>query len=58
MGVWRVKSPAILEAVFDGNVVPAENLERIQVVDNRKCVKFVKARDDATIFDIGQAGLM
>jgi hypothetical protein len=54
MGVRGVKGTAIREAVFDGNVVPAKDVQGIQVVDHRKRVKLVETRSDAAIFNIRQ----
>jgi hypothetical protein len=34
MGVRRMKRPAVWEAVFDGNIVPAEYLKGIQMVND------------------------
>jgi hypothetical protein len=55
MSLWRVKSYAIRKAVFDRNVVPPENFKRTQMVDNRKGIKLVQARDYTAVFNIGQA---
>src|SRR5277367_453757 len=58
MGVWRVKGAAVGEAIFDGNIIPTEDLEGIQVIDNGEGIEFVKARGDTAIFDIREAADM
>jgi len=50
-----MKGPTVGETIFDGNIVPTENLERVQVIDNRECIKLMKTRSDAAVFDVGQA---
>jgi hypothetical protein len=54
----RMKGAAIGKTILDRNVVPAEYLERIQVVDNRECVKLMQAWDYASILDVRQAANM
>lgn len=50
-----MKGATIRETILDGNIIPSENLERIQVVDDRESIKFVEAGNDAAVFNIGQA---
>jgi hypothetical protein len=56
--VWRLKCAAVRETVLDGNIIPTENLQRIQVVHSRERVKFMKPRCDAAVLDIRQAADM
>jgi hypothetical protein len=53
-----MKGPTVGKTIFDGDIIPSENLERIQVVDNREGIKLMKARSDAAVFDIRQAANM
>jgi hypothetical protein len=55
MGVRGMKGAAIGKAVFDGNIVPAEYLQWIQVVDDREGIQLMKARSHTAIFDVRQA---
>jgi hypothetical protein len=49
------KRGAIRKAVLNRNVVPAEYVEGIQVVNYRERVQFVKSRRNTAILDIRQA---
>ena len=53
-----MKGATIWETILDGNIIPSENLERIQVVDDRESIKFVEAGNDAAVFDISQTADM
>ena len=58
MRVGRMKRPAFWEAVFDGNIVPPEYFEGIQMVNDGERVKLVKARSDSPVLYIRQAANM
>jgi len=58
MRVRGMKGAAVGKTIFDRNILPAEYLEQVQVVDHRECIKFMQARDNASILNIRQAADM
>src|SRR5580704_5335961 len=58
MRVRRLKSATVRETVLNRNIVPAEDLKRIQVIDDRERVKLMQTRGNSTIFNIRQAADM
>jgi hypothetical protein len=56
--VRGMKGATIGKTIFDGNVIPPKYFKRIQMVDNRERIKFMQARDDASILNIRQAANM
>lgn len=53
-----VKFLPVRKAIFDRDVVPAKNLEWIQMIHDRKGIKFVQARHHAAILYIRQPANM
>src|SRR5882762_6678678 len=49
---------AVFEALFKRHFEPGEQLQWIQVVDDRQRVYFVQTRDDITVFDVRQPANM
>src|ERR1700722_7881107 len=58
MRVRRLKGATVRETVLNGNIVPAEDFKRIQVIDGRESIKLMQTRDNSTIFNIRQAADM
>ena len=55
MALRRVENGGVAEKFVDRHFVPTENIEWIQVINDRQRIDFVQARDDAVIFDVGKA---
>ncbi len=51
----RMENGAISEKFVDRHLIPPENVEWIQVINNSQRIDFVHARDDAMVFDVGKA---
>ncbi len=58
MGLRRVKRTAVGETVLNRGVIPAEDLKRVQMVDDCERIEFMKAGNDAAVFDVRQAANM
>ena len=43
-----------MKALFDGHIVPIEDLQRVQPVDGRQGVQFVQTRHNSPIFNVCQ----
>jgi hypothetical protein len=43
-----------MKALFDGNIVPAEDLLRVQPVNRRQRIQFVQHRHDSMVFNVRQ----
>jgi hypothetical protein len=50
-----VEDGGVAEEFVDGYLVPAEDVERIKVIDDGEGVDLVEAGDDTVIFDVGEA---
>ena len=52
--VLGLEHGAILEALFQGNIKPAQKFQRIQVIQNCQRVKLVQAGYNVSVFDVCQ----
>jgi hypothetical protein len=53
-----VKRATVGKAIFDGNVVPAEYLQRTQVVNNRERIELVQTWNYSAILNVRQTANM
>jgi hypothetical protein len=54
MGQGRRELCTIAEEFVEGNFVPAENLEGIQMINHGQGVEFVQSGNDLVVFDVGE----
>src|SRR5580698_5615286 len=55
MALRRMKNGRVAEKFIDRHVVPAKNVERVEMINDRQSIDFVQTRDDAVVFDVRQA---
>ena len=54
MSVRRLYGAAVVEALFEGNVIPAQDVLRTQMIDGRERIQFVQAWDNSPVFNLRQ----
>jgi hypothetical protein len=49
-----LRSVAVVEALFEVEVIPAQDVLRVQVIDGRERIQFVEAWDNSPVFNLCQ----